>query len=101
MTNKALTLIGFAAKAGKITYGSDGCVIGLQKKKILLILLASDTAAHTAEKIERACDKAGVSCIKCFDRETLSEAVGKYNKVVLGVTDASFSDKIKEYCHME
>lgn len=101
MTNKALTLLGFAAKAGKITYGSDGCFIGLQKKKIHLILMASDTSENTAEKIERACNKAGVHCIKCFNRETLSEAVGKYNKVVLGITDASFSDKIKEYCHME
>lgn len=101
MKNKALTLLGFAARAGKITYGSEGCVIGVQKKKIQLILMASDISDHTAEKIERACDKAGVSCIKCFDRETLSEAVGKYNKVVLGITEASFSDKIKEYCHME
>lgn len=101
MNNKALTLLGFAARAGKITYGSEGCVIGVQKKKIQLILMASDISDHTAEKIERACDKTGVSCIKCFDRETLSEAVGKYNKVVLGITDASFSEKIKEYCHME
>lgn len=101
MRNKVLTLIGFAAKAGKITYGSDACIMGLNKQKIQLILLASDTAANTKEKIEHTCKKAGVSCIKCFDRETLSEAVGKYNKVVLGITDASFSEKIKEYCHME
>jgi ribosomal protein L7Ae-like RNA K-turn-binding protein len=101
MKNKALTLLGFAARAGKITYGSEGCVIGIHKKKIQLVLMASDISDHTAEKIERACQQAGVSCLKCFDRETLSEAVGKYNKVVLGITDASFSDKIKEYCHME
>ncbi len=101
MKNKALTLLGFAAKAGKITYGTEGCIIGINKGKINLILLADDTATNTAEKIEFACKRAGVECIKCFNRETLSEAIGKYNKVVLGITDASFSEKIKEYCHME
>ncbi|MBN2900158.1 MAG: ribosomal L7Ae/L30e/S12e/Gadd45 family protein [Clostridia bacterium] len=101
MENKALTLLGFAAKAGKITYGSESCLIGIQKGKIQLVLMAGDISDHTSEKIERACKRTGVSCIKCFNRETLSEAVGKYNKVVLGITDASFSEKIKEYCHME
>ncbi len=100
MKSKALNLLGFAAKAGKIGYGSESVKLGIKKNKVKLVLIAKDISEGSLKKIKFVCKNYDVRCIECFNREELSSAVGKNNKVVLGILDSSFADKIEEYCNM-
>ena len=97
MTDKILTLLGFASKAGKVIFGTSACVVSIKHKKVSLVILAGDISENSEEKIVRICVNANVPYIKILDRDALSAAVGKSNKTVLGIADNNFSKKILEY----
>jgi len=97
MTDKILTLLGFASKSGKIIFGTSACSVSIKHKKVKLVILAGDISENSEEKIVRICNRSNVPYIKIFDRDVISKAVGKSNKTVLGIVDNNFSKKILEY----
>lgn len=94
--NKLMSLLGFAQKAGKLATGDETCEIYLKRKKVKLILLASDAAENTLEKWKRAGLNHHVPIVVIADRETLSNAIGKVNRTVLAVLDAGFAKQMKK-----
>lgn len=78
MQNKTLTLLGFAAKAGKLAYGADASLISLKKKKSYLIIVACDLSEKSRKEINFYAEKYNVKVITLtVDKETLSKAVGR------------------------
>ena len=71
--NKILTLLGFAAKSGKLSFGFDTCVSAIKSAKSKLIVVSSEISAKTQKEIHFFSDKANVKCIllKNIDIETL------------------------------
>lgn len=94
--NKLLSLLGFAQKAGKLATGDETCEIYLRRKKVKLILLASDAAENTLEKWQRAGAVHKVPVYVIGDRESLSEAIGKVNRTVLAVLDSGFAKQMEK-----
>lgn len=95
--NKLLSLLGFAQKAGKLATGDETCELYLKRKKVKLILIASDAAENTLDKWRQAGSRYGVPVHVVADRDTLSKAVGKVNRTVLAVLDNGFARELEKH----
>jgi len=94
--NKLLSLLGFAQKAGKLATGDETCELYLKRKKVKLILIASDAAENTLEKWRRAGQNHNVPVVVIADREVLSNAIGKVNRTVIAVLDSGFAKQLEK-----
>ena len=92
MSNKALTLLGFAAKAGKLAYGMDAAVTALKTKKAQLIVVAADISEKSRKEISYHAGNTPVMITE-FSIDTLSHAVGKKCGII-SVNDKGFSQSI-------
>ncbi len=99
MTEKCIRLLGLAAKAGKLVYGTEMVCEALRnRKKVLLVAEASDTSANTHKKITDKCEYYGVKHLRLdADMVTLGHSLGKRSgTAVVGVTDPSFATGIEK-----
>lgn len=93
MNDKVLALLGFASKAGKLSYGMDSVRTTLSQKKSKLVLIANDVSQKSMKEVNFHCEKYSVKAIilSNFDMQTVSQAVGKKCGIV-SVNDSSFSN---------
>ena len=91
---KILGLLGLATKAGKTVFGTEACLSAIEKKKIKLLLIATDSSEKTKSNFKNVCKMNNVLIYEILDIEKLSNAIGKQNKAVIGITDANFSKAI-------
>ncbi|HLS07824.1 L7Ae/L30e/S12e/Gadd45 family ribosomal protein [Lentibacillus sp.] len=94
MKNNYLNLLGLAYRAGKCSLGEDSIVKAVQQKKAKLVLLANDIGPRTRKKLINKCKTYDVPFEIIDDRETLSNAIGKPQRVAVAVLDAGFAAKI-------
>lgn len=95
MTAKALTLLGFAAKAGKLSYGMDMSIDAVKNKKAKLIVCAADISVKSHKEIKFFTTKHNTdSLVIDCNMETLSKAIG-HKCGILSVNDLGFADAIK------
>ena len=94
--NKTLTLLGFAAKAGKLSYGMDMSVTAIKSRKSFLVVAAADVSEKSKKEIAFHTNNKKVPFIVLTDAdiEALSKAVGKKCGII-SVNDKSFAEAIK------
>ena len=92
MNDKTLTLLGFAAKANKLSYGFDSVCTSLSKGKSNLVLIAKDISQKSQKEAMFFAGKHNTQAIvlQDYDIDTVSHAVGKKCGII-SVNDASFS----------
>ena len=90
--SKVLTLLGFASKAGKLSYGFDAVRTALSQKKSKLLLIANDVSPKSQKEVMFFGEKFKTQVIVLNDcnMETLSHAVGRKCGII-SVNDVSFS----------
>ena len=116
---KYLNLLGFASKSGKIMFGDDDVILGLERNKISLIIISQDMSQKIKEKflkrlenvfenrykyngynkkgISKEISEQGNKKIKVIivgTKEENSSAVGKVNKPIIGICDNNLSKGI-------
>ena len=106
---KYLNLIGFAAKSGKIAYGEEDVLNGIEKGKISLIIIAKDMPEKAKNRMEKKLihayenlyfeisglkKKEDIRIIIVGTKEENSSAVGKVNKPVIGIKDRNLAKGI-------
>lgn len=93
MNDKILTLLGFASKSGKLSYGFDAVKTTLSQKKSKLVLIANDVSAKSKKEVLFFSDKFKTQAITldAYDMETLSHSVGRKCGIV-SVNDISFAN---------
>ncbi len=93
-----MRLLGLAAKAGKLVFGTDMVCEAMRGGKILLVAEAGDTSANTHKKINDKCAFYSVPHIRLeADMVSLGAALGKSGgTAAVGVTDASFASGIEK-----
>ena len=94
--NKVYGLLGLAMRAGKIVFGTDSCIEDIQRKKVKLVIVATDSAERTKMKLNKICSDNNVAMLEFSTIEELSNAIGKSNKAILGIRDINFSNEIKK-----
>lgn len=92
--HKILGLLGLCTKAGAIVFGTDACIDLIQRKKIKLIIIAEDAADRTKRNFEFLCKQNEISMFIWGESSQISKAIGKNNKVVVGVKDKNFAQQI-------
>ncbi|HAM79432.1 L7Ae/L30e/S12e/Gadd45 family ribosomal protein [Ornithinibacillus bavariensis] len=94
--NNYLNIVGLAFRAGKCSTGEETIVKDIQKRKAKLILIANDVGPQTRKKITDKCNFYGVPYIVVADdRDTLSDAIGKSQRVAIAILDEGFAGKLK------
>lgn len=116
---KYLNLLGFASKSGKIMFGDDDVILGLEKNKVSLIIISEDMSQKAKEKFLKRLEnvfenrykyngynKKGITkeiseqenkkikVIIVGTKEENSSAVGKVNKPIIGICDNNLSKGI-------
>ncbi len=88
-------MIGLAYRARKISLGEEAIVKDIRQNRAKLILLASDIGPQTRKKLTDKCKSYNVPYEIVDDRETLSQAIGKSQRVAVAILDAGFATKIQ------
>ena len=91
---KILGLLGLATRARKICFGADSVELQMRKRKVQLVIVAEDASARTKEKFK---DLGKEECIPIMIQETietLSKAIGKSNKAIIGIEDSNIANEI-------
>lgn len=94
--NKALNLLGLMTRAGKIITGEDLIIKNLQESKIKLLLIAEDCGKNTKKKLSDKSSYYNIEKLEAFSIDEISKAIGRENRVAVGITDTGFSNKLKE-----
>ena len=92
-TKRALGMLGLAMKAGKVVIGTEQVIAYLQKNKLKLVLLSSNSSEGTQKKIRFKCEfyKTTTEALD-IDTDELGTLLGKtYTPAVVGITDENFS----------
>ncbi len=95
MNDKLLTLLGFASKANKLSYGFDAVCGALSQGKSELVLTANDTSQKSKKEISFFCNKFKTRLIVLdnYNMQTLSHAIG-HKCAIISVNDISFASGI-------
>lgn len=96
INKKILGLIGLSARARKICFGADSVEEHVKKKKVKLILVATDSSERTKEKFKKISDENKIPIIITGEIETLSKAIGKSNKAIIGIEDINLANEIQK-----
>ena len=96
MNNKVLTLLGFASKAGKLSFGMDMSLASVKSGKSFLVVSAFDVSEKSKKEINFHTQNKNVQFIVLtdIDIDTVSKAVGRKCGII-SVNDKSFADAIK------
>ncbi len=94
MNDKLLTLLGFASKARRLSYGASASLEAAAAKKSKVILICNDISPKSRKEILFKCGKYGTLAIvlQNYDIKTLSGAVGR-SCGVISVNDSSFANE--------
>ena len=84
---KVYNLLGLMQRAGKLITGEDLIIKNLKNKKIKLLVIAEDCGVNNFY---------GVEHIEFSNIENISIAIGRDNRVAVGITDSGFIKKFKQ-----
>ncbi len=94
MRSKVMSYLGFAAKAAKIVNGYNTCRFMMEKKKVRLVILATDLAANSIKKMTALAEQYHVPYRIFGTLEELSHMTGTAGKGIFAITDANFAEII-------
>ena len=94
INNRVCGLLGLATRAGKTVLGREACMQAIEKKKIKLLIIATDAADRTKMNFKNICSKSNVPIIEYLSSDELSKSIGQNNKAVVGIKDTNFSNEI-------
>ena len=90
--NKTLALLGFAAKARKLSFGTHATTFAITSKKAKLVCAAEDISEKSVKELKFNANKVGIPVIilKGISSETISQRIGK-RCGILAVNDDGFA----------
>lgn len=95
MNPRLLQFLGLAMRAGQLVSGEEKVILAMRKKQVKLVILAQDASKNTAKKILDKAKSYHVAVLTVASRYELGRAIGKAERVVIGVLDTGFADQIK------
>ena len=90
-TNKVMSLVGLATKAGKVASGEFSTEKSVKSGKGFLVLVAGDASAHTKKKFQNMCEFYEVPIYFIADKEELGKYCGKEFRASLAIQDENFA----------
>lgn len=94
MPDRALGLLGLAARAGALTVGTGATRAGLQRGDVRLVVLADDRSPRTEEKVARLARGTAVPVLIGPAAGTLGARIGRGTVQAVGIVDPGFAEGI-------
>ena len=94
LDKNTISLLGLAMRARKIATG-DVLLKSIRQKKVDFVIIAEDASDNTKKKYIDKCTYYHIDYCVMGQSEELSQAIGKNNRVALGILDKGFANKIK------
>ncbi|MDD2533386.1 MAG: L7Ae/L30e/S12e/Gadd45 family ribosomal protein [Eubacteriales bacterium] len=88
-------LIGLARRAGKMVFGSEAVERSARSGKIQLLILSGDAGPNTTGRLEQVSRVTQIPILVVSDRDSLGRWTGKSQRVVAGLTDQGFADRLQ------
>ncbi|MDD6572645.1 MAG: ribosomal L7Ae/L30e/S12e/Gadd45 family protein [Thermoflexaceae bacterium] len=95
-TDRILSLIGLAQKAGKVTSGEFSTEKSVKSGKAFLVIVADDASENTKKMFSNMCEYYEVPIYFLSDKETLGHYIGKEFRASLSVNDEGFAKSIRK-----
>ena len=89
-----LRLLGLAARAGALVYGTDLVRRAVRAGSVRLAIVASDISENTSDKLRPLLKSTAVAVLAGPDRGELGAMVGRGPLSVVGVIDATFAERM-------
>jgi ribosomal protein L7Ae-like RNA K-turn-binding protein len=86
-----LGLLGLGLRAGNLIVGVDAVRAGLQRGRLVLVVLAGDASPRAKERIVRLAQGRGVSCLTGPPAAELGDRLGRPPVMVVGVRDEALA----------
>jgi ribosomal protein L7Ae-like RNA K-turn-binding protein len=80
-------MLGLCAKAGKIVSGTDATLDSIKKKKVKLIIVASEASEKTKKEMKFISEKYNIPLIIFGNIEENSHVIGKKNRAIIAICD--------------
>lgn len=93
-SNKILSLVGLATKAGKTVSGEFSTEKAVKSGMAYLVLVSAEASANTKKKFQNMCTFYEVPIYFYGSKEELGTAMGKEFRASLAVTDQGLSEAI-------
>jgi ribosomal protein L7Ae-like RNA K-turn-binding protein len=84
-------LLGLGMRAGNVVVGVAGVRAGLQRSKLVCVVLAQDASRRTIEKVERLADARKIPVLRGPEATELGAGLGKPPVQAVGVTDPALA----------
>ena len=91
-TNRALSLLGLAMKAGQLVSGEFLTEKAVKSMKATLVIVAEDASDNTKKMFTNMCTYYDVPLYFWGKKEDLGAAIGREYRASLALTDAGFRD---------
>ena len=87
-------LIGLARRAGRLVLGSEAVERAARSGTITLLILAGDAGPNTTSRMEQVGRVTQTPVLVVDDRKTLGHWTGHKERVVAGLADQGFANRI-------
>lgn len=94
--DRILNNLGLCQRANGLISGEEMVVEGIQAKKVFYIFLANDASNNTKKKINDKALYYNVEVNESYTCDDLSHAIGKNNRMVIGITNPGFLKILKK-----
>ena len=91
MAGSVLNMIGLARRAGRVESGDSAVRNAIDRGKVKLLILASDSAERTRKNFGRLADDAGIPLIIYGTKVSLGGILGRPARSVVAITDGSLA----------
>ncbi|HYU08431.1 MAG TPA: ribosomal L7Ae/L30e/S12e/Gadd45 family protein [Gemmatimonadales bacterium] len=91
MSSRLTRLLGLGVRAGNVVIGVAGVRAGLQRGKVVCVVLAADAGQRTMEKVTRLAEARRIPVIRGPGATELGTALGKPPVQAVGVSDAALA----------
>ena len=94
--DRVLSMLGIAAKAGKIVSGEFATENAVKAGKAFLVVTAADASENTAKKFRDMTDFYRVPLAVYGTKETLGGCIGKDYRSSIAVTDEKLAEAVRD-----
>lgn len=93
---QAFKMLGFAHRAGKLTFGMSATLGLLKKGKTSAIILANDISKNSEKKLQPLAAESKVPIFRCGTKRQFGDFFGRQETGIIGIRDASFAKAIRK-----
>ncbi|MCD7894855.1 MAG: ribosomal L7Ae/L30e/S12e/Gadd45 family protein [Erysipelotrichaceae bacterium] len=94
LKNDVLSMLGLAMRARKISQG-EVLYNDIRHRRVFLVIISSEASDNTKKKLSDKCTYYHIDYHIIGSIEEISKAIGKENRVAVGIKDRGFADSIK------